>query len=452
VRSYLRAAGAAATATLDPQGDEAERVPTVAEFSSRGPAPGFGGDVLKPDLTATGVGVLGAVAPPSDSGRSWDLLSGTSTSAPHVAGLAALVAGARPGWSPASIRSALMTTAHDLVGRHDPLVEGAGQVDARHLLDPGLVFDTGPSAWRRVAAGTEPARDVNAASVAVGDLVGPTTVLRRVTNVSDAAESYAVRVRGLRDVDVQAFPATVRLARGQSRTIRLRITPRPTARADRDVTGWLVWKGDRHRVRVPVSVRPALLAAPQEVDGAGERGRVLVRGRSGTGRTVKLRSTALVPATSARVQVTPGQVSAVRVLRVPAGTAVARVAVTVPGQRVDLQVSHGDRLAGVASVTRPGARSVVTIARPAAGDYRVRVGVRATVRGVPLDGRQDTWLVPGRAGTPLDLSTDAVGFAPGRRFGYSASWHGLHPGVRYLGVVSYGDSGRRTLLSVDARR
>ena len=306
VEAYARRAGERATVTLDPAGHDASRVPAVADFSSRGPS---GGDVLKPDLTAPGVSVLGAVAPPSDSGRSWDLMSGTSTSAPHVAGLAAVIAGVHPGWSPARIRSAMMTTAYDLQGSHGPLVEGAGHVDPARFLDPGLVFDTSPTAWERVAAGTVAARTVNAPSLAVGDLVGPTTVLRRVTNVGTRRESYSVRKRGLRGVDVQAFPATVRLAPGQSRTVRLRVTARPTAPVDRDVTGWLVWRGDRHRVRIPVSVRPTLVAAPRQVaagQGTGS-GRVVVRGRSGNGRTVKLHSTGLVAARTSRARAAPRQ-------------------------------------------------------------------------------------------------------------------------------------------------
>ncbi len=451
VRSYTRTAGPAATATLDPQEDRAGRVPAVAGFSSRGPAAGFGGEVLKPDLTAPGVSVLGAVAPPSDSGRWWDLRSGTSTSAPHVAGLAALLAGAHPDWSPARVRSAMMTTARDLVGRHDPLVEGAGQVDARRLLDPGLVFDTGPAAWRRVAAGDERARDVNTPWVAVGDLVGPTTVLRTVTNVGRATESYAVRVRGLRGVDVQAFPATVRLAPGRSRTVRLRITPRPTARAGRDVTGWLVWRGSRHRVRVPVSARPTVVSAPEEVRGTGDRGSVVVRGRSGNGRTVKLRSSGLVPATSTPVVVTPGRASDVRSVRVPPGTAVVRFAVALPGEDLAVGVYRGDQRVAGASRATGASPAVVTVPRPVAGTYRVRVGV-GTPAGGARSGRLDTWVVPERGGSPVTLSTDAVGFAPGRRFGYSASWTGLDPARRYLGVVAYGDSGLRTLLAVDASR
>ncbi len=281
--------------------------------------------------------VLGAVAPPSDSGRSWDLASGTSTSAPHVAGLAALVAGVHPGWSPARIRSAMMTTAYDLRGRHDPLVEGAGHVDPQRFLDPGLVFDTSVRAWQQVLSGERDASDVNTSSLAIGDLVGPTTVTRRITNVTGRRESYSVRKRGLTDVDVQAFPNAVLLAPGQSRTVRLRITARPSATVDRDVTGWLVWRGDRHTVRIPVTVRPTVVAAPRQVVGSGDSGTVVVRGRSGNGRTVKLHSTGLVPAQTVPVALTPGPFdpaqpetstsTAAQPVSVPAGTDVARFAV-----------------------------------------------------------------------------------------------------------------------------
>src|SRR4051794_30718905 len=67
VKTYVRRAGNHATASLDPNGRDAVRVPAIADFSGRGPARAAGGDVLKPDLTAPGVSVLGAVAPPSDS-------------------------------------------------------------------------------------------------------------------------------------------------------------------------------------------------------------------------------------------------------------------------------------------------------------------------------------------------------------------------------------------------
>ena len=89
---------------------------------------GTGGDTLKPDLVAPGVSILGATAPPSNDGQDFGFLSGTSESAPQVAGLAALWfgAGVRPTWSPMNIKSALMTTAADLV-------DGSGQQGDRSV-------------------------------------------------------------------------------------------------------------------------------------------------------------------------------------------------------------------------------------------------------------------------------------------------------------------------------
>ena len=449
VKAYVRRAGTRATARLAPAPGAGRALPAVAGFSGRGPAPDR--DVVKPDLTAPGVGILAAVAPPSDSGRSWDLASGTSTSAPHVAGLAAFVLGVRPRWTPAQVRSAMMTTAYDLAGRPGVFTEGAGHVDPSRFLDPGLVFDTPTTAWQRVLTGVSSLRDVNAPSVAVGDLVGPTTLTRRVTNVGRATESYAVRVVGLRGVDVQAFPATVRLAPGQSRTVRLRITARPTVPVDRDVTGWLVWRGDRHRVRVPVFVRPTVVAASEQVRGRGDAGTVVVRGRSGNGRTLKLRSTRLVAARTTAVRPSQGRFDpadhGAASVRVPAGTLVARIAAAGD---VDLRVYRGGRRVAEATGDSPE----VTLEAPARGSYQVHVHERSATDASPTVARLSTWLVPGGAGTrgpKVELSTDAVGFAPGRAFRYSASWKGLDPAQEYLGVVTYGDSDRRTLLEVDSR-
>jgi hypothetical protein len=457
VKAYLVRAGAGATAALDPRGSTDVRVPALAVFSGRGPALGAGGDVLKPDLTAPGVSVLGAVAPPSDSGRSWDLASGTSTSAPHVAGLAAFIEGVHPDWSPAGVKSAMMTTAYDLWGPSGVLAEGAGHVAPRSFLDPGLVFETPARAWQGVVSGEADASDVNAPSLAVGDLVGPTTVTRRITNVTSRTESYSVRKRGLEDVDVQAFPATVLLAPGQSRTVRLRITARPSATVDRDVTGWLVWRGDRHRVRIPVSVRPTVVAAPRQVDGSGESGSVLVRGRSGNGRTVKLRSSGMVPADSTPLALTPGAFdvdaptadpdTATREVQVPTGTEVARFAATADAvDDVDVYVYRDGTLVDSSTGSSPDAE--VTLTRPVAGTYTVFVNAHGAEGGRATAGDLETWVVPERGGRPLALSTDAVGFAPGQRFSYSASWTGLDRDRSYLGVVSYGDTDRRTLVEV----
>lgn len=72
---------------------------------------------VQPDVSAPGVDILAAyipVVPPSDGDDerrvNFSLLSGTSMSCPHVAGVAAFVKTVHPHWSPSAIKSAIMTT------------------------------------------------------------------------------------------------------------------------------------------------------------------------------------------------------------------------------------------------------------------------------------------------------------------------------------------------------
>ena len=85
--------------------------PFVRASPGRGPAIANDSDLLKPDLTAPGVSVLAAVAPPHNEKRKYDVYSGTSMASPHVAGLAAFLMGEHKGWSPMQVKSALMTSA-----------------------------------------------------------------------------------------------------------------------------------------------------------------------------------------------------------------------------------------------------------------------------------------------------------------------------------------------------
>ncbi|XP_028071188.1 subtilisin-like protease SBT4.14 isoform X3 [Camellia sinensis] len=91
--------------------------PFIASFSSRGPNP-WSNHLLKPDIAAPGIDILASYTPmKSLTGLKGDtihskftLMSGTSMSCPHVAGVAAYVKSFHPNWSPAAIKSAIMTT------------------------------------------------------------------------------------------------------------------------------------------------------------------------------------------------------------------------------------------------------------------------------------------------------------------------------------------------------
>lgn len=162
LKAYL-ASSSNPTATISFQGTKLgiQPSPVVASFSSRGPN-AITPEILKPDLIAPGVNILagwsGSVGPTglvADTRRvEFNIISGTSMSCPHVSGLAALVKAAHPDWSPAAVRSALMTTAYvSYKGGHGvikdsatgaaatPLDYGAGHVDPIRALDPGLVYD-----------------------------------------------------------------------------------------------------------------------------------------------------------------------------------------------------------------------------------------------------------------------------------------------------------------------
>ena len=129
--------------------------PAIAFFSSRGPSQAAGGDILKPDIASPGFNVIAATSPESvyGSGNSFGVISGTSMASPHIAGLAALVIQRHPDWSPMAVKSAIMTTARDLTNTTNPFFGGAGFVQPREFLDPGLVYDSDFDDWSDYLAG-----------------------------------------------------------------------------------------------------------------------------------------------------------------------------------------------------------------------------------------------------------------------------------------------------------
>jgi subtilisin family serine protease len=216
----------------------------VARWSSGGAAADV---VLKPDVVATGSGVLGVV-PPGDDGLTWDLASGTSAAAAVTSGAAALVVSAHPDWSAAAVRSALATTAHRLSGT-PVLRSGAGRVTPGAGVRPGLVYDVAPDAYRAWLEGDR--TDLNTPWVLLRGTAD--TAERTVTNATGRRLYFSSSARGFAHHQVQVTPAAVRLGPGESATFTVTVERMPTAQPVDD--GWVTWRGATGTLtRIPVVI------------------------------------------------------------------------------------------------------------------------------------------------------------------------------------------------------
>ncbi|MGI9262846.1 MAG: S8 family serine peptidase [Woeseiaceae bacterium] len=265
-------------------------------FSSRGP--GTVQDILKPDVTAPGINILAGHTPDAIAtapGESFQFLSGTSMSAPHVAGVAALLKQAHPDWSPAALKSSLMTTARQDVAMPDesnivPFDYGSGHIEPNTANDPGLVYDMTDDEYdtfscaigspditqqrcddlAAMGVSFEPA-DVNQPNISLSRLTTTRTVTRRVTNVAETSETYNVEIELPPGVDVQVTPASLTVAPGQ--TAEYDVTMAFTS-GPQDIFrfGSLTWVGTEHRVRSVISIQPLSVDAPGEIFSFGGSG------------------------------------------------------------------------------------------------------------------------------------------------------------------------------------
>jgi subtilisin family serine protease len=200
---------------------------------------------------------------------------------PHVAGLAALLKELHPNWTPMMIKSALMTSASDVLDgpNTNSLVifsQGAGHVRPNAAADPGLVYNAGFNDWLAFLCGAttrvspsvcsglsvsgyslDPS-DLNVASIAIGDLVGIQTVTRKVTNVGPAAATYIPSVSGMTGFTVAVAPSSLTITPGETKSYTVTIA-RTTAPINEYTGGQLTWTDGSHNVRIPIVVRPSSL-------------------------------------------------------------------------------------------------------------------------------------------------------------------------------------------------
>ncbi|KAI0494589.1 hypothetical protein KFK09_024730 [Dendrobium nobile] len=314
IRKYI-ASAATPTGTILFRGTRlgVRPAPVVASFSARGPSP-QSPEILKPDVIAPGLNILAAwpdgIGPAgieSDHRQTeFNILSGTSMACPHVSGLAALLKAAHPDWSPAAIRSALMTTAYNKDNEGKPMLDeatgnvsgvfdaGTGHVDPRRAMDPGLIYDIAPMDYinflcnlnytsENIKSITRRGADCTGAKRAghAGNLNYPsfsalfagvagngkarqsTHFLRTVTNVGRGAAVYRAEVSAPAGSKVEVEPLELRFRRtGQKLSFLLRVEleaaegegGRLPAGSSAVRGGEIVWKDGQHSVRSPIVV------------------------------------------------------------------------------------------------------------------------------------------------------------------------------------------------------
>ncbi|KAJ6417764.1 hypothetical protein OIU84_001193 [Salix udensis] len=243
------------------------------------------------NATAT-LAFLGPSSLPTDRRRvEFNILSGTSMSCPHVSGIAALLKARHPEWSPAAIKSALMTTAYVHDNTHHPLKDasvatpstpfdhGAGHVNPMKALDPGLIYDLEPQDYfdflctqkltpaQLKVFGKFANRSCRHSLANPGDLNYPSmsavfpedtsikvlTLHRTVTNVGPPTSTYHVVISPFKGATVKAEPEVLNFTR-KNQKLSYRIIFTTKIRQTVPEFGGLVWKDGAHKVRSPIAI------------------------------------------------------------------------------------------------------------------------------------------------------------------------------------------------------
>ncbi|MED6133363.1 hypothetical protein PIB30_027660 [Stylosanthes scabra] len=269
--------------------------PVMASYSSRGPNK-IQPSILKPDVIAPGVNILAAYSlgsSPStlltDTRRfEFNVLHGTSMSSPHVSGIAGLLKTLHPTWSPAAIKSAIMTTATTRDNTNKPIQDafdndlansfdyGSGHIQPNLAIEPGLVYDLQPIDYLNflcasgydqqaisalnyntafVCKGSHSVNDLNYPSITLPNLgLDPVIVSRTLTNVGPPG-TYNVTAK-LDGSQVTVVPNSLTFTEmNEKKTFMVIVEASSVVQLNKYQFGELIWSDGKHRVRSPITVQ-----------------------------------------------------------------------------------------------------------------------------------------------------------------------------------------------------
>uniref|UniRef100_A0A2N9IEB0 Subtilisin-like protease fibronectin type-III domain-containing protein n=1 Tax=Fagus sylvatica TaxID=28930 RepID=A0A2N9IEB0_FAGSY len=262
--------------------------PFVASFSSRGPQ-SINLNILKPDIAAPGLDILAGYSKlatisgdPTDKRYNvFNIISGTSMACPHAVAAAAYVKSFHPDWSPAAVKSALMTTATPMKIKEvdAELGSGSGQIDPTKAVHPGLVYDIPMTSYIRflckegynsttigLLVGGKRKFDCTKFKPALGTdgLNYPTmhtqlksasssisaTFYRTVTNVGYGVSEYKSKVTSPRGLSVTVVPETLKFIRlHEKMSFKVMVKGGLMGNGTQVLSALLEWSDSKHFVR-----------------------------------------------------------------------------------------------------------------------------------------------------------------------------------------------------------
>ncbi|PKA63133.1 Cucumisin [Apostasia shenzhenica] len=204
-------------------------------------------------------------------------------SCPHASGAAAYVKSFHPTWSPAAVKSALLTTAYVMSSRKNKEAElayGAGHINPVAAVKPGLVYDAAEIDYVKFLCGqgytTKNLRlitgdnssctaatngtvfDLNYPSFAISviNITKPIsqTFHRTVTNVGAANSTYRASVSAPAGLKITVEPEELSFeALLEKKTFALKIEGE-VRKTSTVLSAALIWSDDTHHVRSPIAV------------------------------------------------------------------------------------------------------------------------------------------------------------------------------------------------------